>query len=158
MALVKADGSGEVTNLTESGYTDGNAKWVLGGKAMIWESDRAGYRSHGSWGSESDTYIMFFDPEAWDRFCLSKEELALLEEAEKDSKDKADDSVKSDKKGKKSKKGADKDSEKADKVEALKFELDGRRDRVARLTSNSSRMGDAHLSKKRRQAVLLRRF
>lgn len=148
VALVKADGSGEVTNLTESGYTDGNAKWVLGGKAMIWESDRAGYRSHGSWGSESDTYIMFFDPEAWDRFRLSKEELALLEEAEKDSKDKADDSVKSDKKDKKGKKDADKNSEKADKVEALKFDLDGRRDRVARLTGNSSRMGDAHLSKK----------
>ena len=61
VVLLNADGKGEMVNLTESGYTDdGNAKWVLGGKAMIWTSDRAGYRSHGSWGAEDDTYIMFF--------------------------------------------------------------------------------------------------
>lgn len=59
VVLLKADGKGEMVNLTESGYSDSNAKWVLGGKAMIWNSDRAGYRSHGSWGSEDDTYIMF---------------------------------------------------------------------------------------------------
>ena len=57
IVLVKADGSGEMTNLTESGYSDNNAKWVLDGKAMIWSSDRAGYRSHGSWGAEDDIYI-----------------------------------------------------------------------------------------------------
>ena len=51
IVLVKADGS-EMTNLTESGYSDNNAKWVLDGKAMIWSSDRAGYRSHGSWGAQ----------------------------------------------------------------------------------------------------------
>ena len=50
---------------------------------MIWNSDRSGYRSHGSWGSESDTYIMFFDVDAYNRFTMSKEDLALLEEAEK---------------------------------------------------------------------------
>lgn len=87
IVLVKADGSGEMTNLTESGYSDGNPKWVLGGKAMIWSSDRAGYRSHGSWGSEDDVYIMFFDAEAYDKFNLSKEELALAEEAEKEEKE-----------------------------------------------------------------------
>ena len=48
VVLLKADGKGEMVNLTESGYSDSNAKWVLGGKAMIWNSDRAGYRSHGS--------------------------------------------------------------------------------------------------------------
>ena len=68
--------------MTESGYTDSNAKWVLDGKAMIWESDRAGYRSHGSWGAESDVYIMFFDLEAYERFRLSKEEFALVKEKE----------------------------------------------------------------------------
>ncbi len=86
IALIKADGSGETVNLTESGYSDTNPKWVLDGKAMIWNSDRAGYRSHGSWGSHSDVYIMFFDDEAWDKFQLSKEEIALAEEAEKDKK------------------------------------------------------------------------
>ena len=55
--LLNADGKGEMHNLTESGYSDGNAKWVLGGKAMVWFSDRAGYRSHGSWGAQYDAYI-----------------------------------------------------------------------------------------------------
>lgn len=50
VALVNASGNGEIHNLTESGYNDTGAKWVLDGKAMIWESDRAGFRSHGSWG------------------------------------------------------------------------------------------------------------
>ena len=73
VVLLNADGKGEMVNLTESGYNDGNAKWVLDGKAMIWTSDRAGYRSHGSWGAEDDTYIMFFDAEAYDRFLMNKE-------------------------------------------------------------------------------------
>ncbi len=150
IVLVKADGSGEMTNLTESGYNDGNAKWVLGGKAMIWASDRAGYRSHGSWGAEEDTYIMFFDPEAWDRFQLNKEDLELLEEKEKAEKEKKDKEEKADKPGdkKKDSKDAKKDAKKDAPVKDLKFDLDGRQDRIARLTVNSSRMGDAVLSPK----------
>ena len=33
VALINASGNGEMHNLTKSGYTDGNAKWVLDGKA-----------------------------------------------------------------------------------------------------------------------------
>ena len=68
MALINASGNREMYDLTKSGYTDSNAKWVLDGKAMIWFSDRAGYRSHGSWGAEMDVYIMFFDLEAYEKF------------------------------------------------------------------------------------------
>lgn len=57
---------------------------------MIWESDRAGFRSHGSWGAEADIYIMFFDLDAYDRFRMSKEELALLEDSEKKDKEKSE--------------------------------------------------------------------
>ena len=149
IALIKADGSGETVNLTESGYSDTNPKWVLDGKAMIWNSDRAGYRSHGSWGSHSDVYIMFFDDEAWDKFQLSKEEIALAEEAEKDKKDK-ESSANDDKKDKKDKKGKGKKDkvEKEDEIKPIKLELDNRRDRIMRLTVNSSNLGDALLSKK----------
>mgnify|MGYP000057880694 CR=1 FL=1 len=77
IALVKADGK-EVHNLTNSGYSDSNGKWVLDGKAMLFQSDRAGYRSHGSWGAEDDAYIMFFDLDAYNRFNMSKEEIELL--------------------------------------------------------------------------------
>lgn len=137
IVLVKADGSEEMTNLTESGYSDGNAKWVLDGKAMIWSSDRAGYRSHGSWGAEDDVYIMFFDGEAYDKFRLSKEEQALLEEDKKEEKkDKEKDDEKKE----------EEDKEKA--VEPLQFDLANRKDRVIRLTVNSSFLGDAVLSLK----------
>lgn len=158
IALVKADGSGEVVDLTESGYSDSNAKWVLGGKAMIWQSDRAGYRSHGSWGAQNDVYIMFFDGEAYDKFRLNKEELALAEEAGKDDgKDKAGEEDKdAEKKGEKDKDKKSKDKKekgkkggkekKDDQEKPLVFDLENRRDRVMRLTINSSNMGDAVLT------------
>lgn len=144
VALVNASGNGEIHNLTQSGYTDGDAKWVLGGKAMIWKSDRAGYRSHGSWGSEDDVYIMFFDLDAYERFRMSKEELALVEEQEK--KDKEDAEKKEDEKKKGKKKDEKKDKE--DEVKPLVFDLENCRDRIVRLTVNSSNLGDAVLSAK----------
>ncbi|MBR5726956.1 MAG: PD40 domain-containing protein, partial [Muribaculaceae bacterium] len=148
IALVNASGNGEIHNLTESGYNEGNGKWVLGGKAMIFTSDRAGYRSHGSWGTEDDIYIMFFDQDAYERFMMTKEEKVLRDEAEKEKK-KEQEKVKTAANDKKPKK---KDNKKkgteADKpaVPALVFDLDNCRDRISRLTVNSSRLGDAVLS------------
>ena len=146
IALVKADGK-EVHNLTDSGYSDGNGKWVLGGKAMLFESDRAGYRSHGSWGAEDDAYLMFFDLDAYDRFRMSKEELELAD-ANKDEKEK-----KADEKEEKKKEDQKKKEEKTGKIEVekvkpLELDIDNCRDRIIRLTVNSSRMGDAILDSK----------
>lgn len=142
IALVPADGSQKITNLTNSGYNDNNGRWVLGGKAMLFMSDRAGYRSHGSWGAEDDAYIMFFDLDAYERFRMGKEERALYDEAHK--KEKADTTKKKKpliKLGKKAK-----DDKKKDKTKTLKFDLANCRDRVIRLTVNSSHMADAILS------------
>ena len=144
VALVNASGNGEIHNLTQSGYNDTGAKWVLDGKAMIWESDREGYRSHGSWGAHGDIYIMFFELEAYERFLMSKEELALIEDAEKGKKEEKKEET--DKKGKKDNKKAD--NKKKDEVKALTFDLDNCRDRIVRLTKHSSSLGDAVLSKK----------
>ncbi|MCM1029640.1 MAG: S41 family peptidase [Alloprevotella sp.] len=143
IALVKADGSGEYTNLTRSGYSDGNPKWVLGGKAMTWTSDRAGFRSHGSWGSENDVYIMFFDGDAWDQWRLSKEERELADEAKKKDSDKDADKDSKDKK--KDKKGSKKDDD-SKEVKPLTFDLRHRDNRIARLTPNSSSLSDFILS------------
>ena len=149
IVLVKADGSGEMTNLTESGYSDNNAKWVLDGKAMIWSSDRAGYRSHGSWGAQSDVYIMFFDGEAYDKFRLSKEEQALLDEEKQDQKSDTDKGKDKDaKKDKDKDKDKNKDKKEEPTVEPLKFDLANRKDRIMRLTVNSSFLGDAVLTPK----------
>ena len=151
IVLVKADGSGKMTNLTESGYSDNNAKWVLDGKAMIWSSDRAGYRSHGSWGAQGDVYIMFFDGEAYDKFRLSKEEQALLDEEKQDQKSDTDKGKDKDaKKDKDKDKDKDKNKDKKEEptVEPLKFDLANRKDRIMRLTVNSSFLGDAVLTPK----------
>lgn len=157
VALVKADGSGEVVNLTESGYSDGGARWVLDGKAIIWQSDRAGYRSHGSWGAHYDMYIMFFDAEAYEKFKMSKEDLALCEEKEKaereekEKKEKAEQEKKKDKKkDKKDKddKDATADEKKDEKKEKiLEFDFENRKERILRLTRNSSNLAGGVLSK-----------
>lgn len=155
IALVDASGSGKLTDLTQSGYSDGNARWALGGKAMTFSSDRAGYRSHGSWGTEDDVYIMFFDLDAYEKFRMSKEEKELADAAEAEKKkEEAKAKEEKDKKGKakgkksaaKNTKGKDKDKEKKDETKALVFDLDNCRDRIVRLTVNSSHLGDAILS------------
>lgn len=162
IVLVKADGKGEMYNLTESGYCDTNPRWVLDGKAMIWSSDRAGYRSHGSWGAHRDEYIMFFDADAYDKFRMNKEELAITEEMEKlqkeaEEKERKEKEEKEKKKDKKDKK--DKESDKENKKkEELKFDLENRKDRIVRLTTHSCSLGDAILTKKGDKLLYLTYF
>ena len=133
IALIEVE-TGKVTNLTRSGYSDSNYRWALGGKAMTWASDKAGFRSHGSWGAEKDIYIMFFDGEEYYKFTRDKDE----DEIEKLLK--ADD--------KKAQKKEERDSIKAEKgkIDPLVLDLDNRQDRIIRLTPASGRLGDHFLS------------
>lgn len=138
IALVKADGSGEIHNLTNSGYSEGDPQWVLGGKAMIFVSDRSGYRSHGSWGVESDVYIMFFDREAYDKFCMDKEETVLYETLNAKKKDEKKEEKKED---------GDKKDKKEKKIKDLNFDFENLEHRTLRLTPYSTLLGDKILSK-----------
>lgn len=133
IALVAADGS-EVVDLTESGYSDSQPAWALGGKAITYATGKYGYRSHGSWGNEDDIVLMALDGDAWDRFNRSAEEAALAEEDEED-----DDEAEEEPAPKKKKKGTA-------EPEAPAFDLANRRYRTARLTENSAHMGDYYLS------------
>ncbi|MFC4665050.1 S41 family peptidase [Falsiporphyromonas endometrii] len=136
IAIFAADGSGKFTNLTESGYSEGGGKWVFGGKAILFSSDRAGMRSHGSWGAEDDYYLMFLDADAYMKFKRSKEERELYASA---------DSVSStDSKAKKTKKDK---SKVEDSVKPVKFDLSNRADRTVRLTMASGGLYDAVLNK-----------
>ena len=127
--------TGEITNLTQSGYSDGNFKWALKGKAMVWQSDKDGYRSHGSWGAENDIYIMFFDGKEMTRFYRDKEDAEIAKAIE--------DGDKSEKKLEKEEKKEKKDSVKqAEKPEKLILDLENREFRTARLTRLSGRLGD----------------
>lgn len=147
IALVKADGS-EVVDLTESGYSDYNPKWALGGKALTYSSGRFGMKAHGSWGNQDDIILMVLDDEAWDKFNFTEEEAKLAENADNENEGEADsDSDKKDsKKNKKDKKGKKSKDENA--VEESKFDLANRRYRTRRLTNRSSNIYDYYLSPK----------
>ncbi|MGZ5248521.1 MAG: S41 family peptidase, partial [Flavitalea sp.] len=97
VALMKADGSGERKNLTESGFSDGGAKWAFGGKALLWLTDRDGKKPLAFQGArELDVYAMFFDQDAYDRFKLTKDEFGLLKEREDKEKSDSKDTAKKD--------------------------------------------------------------
>ncbi len=145
VGLIATDGKGSVINITQSGFNDGNAKWVLGGRAMLWFSNRDGLKAVAqSGGAQQDAYAMFFTKDAWDRFRLTKEEYALVKEAEDKAKPKADTSK------------AKPDT--AAKGEPVKFEFDGIETRKARLTIHSSSLGDALVSKDGETLFYLARF
>ena len=143
IALVSADGKGTPVNLTSSGYTSGSPKWVMGGNAILFTTERYGMRNHASWGSLDDVMLAFVNRDAYDKFRLSKEDYELQKELEKEQeKEKA-----------KAEDGKDKDKKKKDKkedgkkTEDIVVELDGIEDRIVRLTPNSSNIASAIIPK-----------
>ena len=144
--IVSADG-GEIHPITQSGYMSGEPRWVMDGKAILFESERYGMRSHASWGSQQDVFLAFLTQDAYDRYRLSPEDYALLKELEKKNEKKADGRSKKDDKDKKDDRKDDKKEEKADSAKLLKIEFEGLEDRIVRLTPNSSKLGDAIISK-----------
>jgi Tol biopolymer transport system component/C-terminal processing protease CtpA/Prc len=139
--LIAADGRGQVINLTQSGFNDSRPKWILDGQAMLWFSNRDGLKAVAqTGGSQSDAYAMFFTREAWDRYRLTKEELALVKEAEaKVPKPKVDSTAKV-------------------VPTPVTIEFDGLEDRKARFTIHSSSLGDALVSKDGETLYYLARF
>lgn len=147
LAIFAADGSGKYYNLTESGYSEGSGTWVMGGRAILFLSDRAGFRSHGSWGAQDDVYIMFLDPKAKEEFLLSKEDRAILKEKKEDieKSDKDKDSKNKDKKSKSNKKEKDnKDKEK--KSDEIKISIKDLDEMTLRLTLASGFVSDMVLN------------
>ena len=150
VGLVRADGKAAVVNLTQSGFNDSRAQWIAGGKAMLWVSNRDGLKAVAqSGGAQSDAYAMFFTQDAWDRFRLSKEEFALVKEAD-DKKDKEKKDAAKDK--------TDATKDKDAKVDDLVIDLTGNDARKARLTIHSSSLGDVLVSKDGETLYYLARF
>ncbi len=148
VGLIQADGKGKVINLTQSGFNDHRAKWILGGKAMLWFSNRDGLKSVAQSGNaQSDVYALFFTQDAWDRYRLTKEDATLLKEME-EKKEKS--ATPKDEK--------DKDKKDAPKVENLAIDWDGLTIRKAKLTIHSSSLGDALVSKDGETLYYLARF
>ena len=139
IGIVSTKGGEPMINLTESGYTDSNPQWVLGGNAILFASERYGMRNHASWGTLEDVMIVFLNRKAYDDFRMTKEERELEKEITGLSEKKDDKAAKDDK--------ASKDEKKSEKVEDIVVELDGIDERIIRLTPTSSNLGSAALSK-----------
>jgi len=136
IAIINVE-DGSRTNLTNSGYFDQMPRWVMGGKALMFLSERYGMRNHASWGSQMDVMLVFMNQEAYDKWNSSKEDLEIEKNIKKKS-DKSDAPDKSDKKD---------SSDKADKTDdAVTVELAGITDRIVRVTPQSTYLIDAILT------------
>jgi tricorn protease len=138
IGLVSADGTGEIHDLTHSGYDSFGEKWVLDGKAMVFASDREGDRAQAGDLTTDDVYIKFFSQAAWDRFRLTKEELALVKEVEDTASKAPKDSAAGAKGGKPAADTA---------VKPITIDWTEMDDRERRLTINTSNLADWVLSK-----------
>jgi len=127
-----------VINLAPTGYGAYSPQWMMEGKMITWYSARNGMKNHASWGTELDFYGMFLTQEAYDEFKLSELEAELMSEDKKDEGEDKEEESKDKKKG---------DKEEDKKVELIEFELEGRSDRIVRLTTHSSDLGGAVISK-----------
>jgi len=155
-------------NLTQSGYNNSQPKFAMNGEMVYWSSDKEGYRSHGSWGSESDVYAIFLTESAHKKFQLNKMEYALWkeqEDAKKKEKEKEDPTDKSKDKDtdKKEKEKKEKEKKEAEDlvikpVVPVKIDFEGLEDRKEKLTIHSSRLSDFVLDNDAENLYYLTRF
>ncbi|TRZ41815.1 S41 family peptidase [Robertkochia solimangrovi] len=143
VALISADGKGEIRYPVNSGFGEGNAQWGMEGKMMTYETSRNGRKSLAIQGStETDIYAVFFDKEAYDKYILSEEDFKLMEELEKDKENDKKEAEKDSGKNK----GKDKDKKEED-VKPLQIDLENIDYRKVKLTINSSSISGYVLSK-----------
>lgn len=125
----------QVRNITQTGYFDTNPRFVLGGNAILFSSDRYGMKNLGSWGSQQDFMLVFLNREAYDKYKMTEEEYKLWKEAQKKTE-------------KDEKKPNDKKNSQApnnETVKPIQVEWDNMERRVVRLTTASGNMGDAYI-------------
>ena len=147
--LVDVTGSGKVTNLTQSGYGAGGAKWAMKGQAILYFSSRHGMKSHGSWGFQSDIYAFFLTRKSHEWFLMTKDELMILKEKEEKAKKEKD------------KLPAASDKLKAPAVElpkAVEIDFEYLNERKERLTIHSSELADGVITSDGEQLFYLTKF
>ncbi|AWH86874.1 peptidase S41 [Flavobacterium album] len=158
IGLVNVNDGKMPINLSQSGYNNQQPKFGMDGSMVYWASDKEGYRSHGSWGSESDVYAIFLTEDAHKKFQLNKAEYALWKEQEDAKKDKDKDKGDNDKKDKDKKdKGDDKADEKKP-VKPIRIDFEGLQDRKEKLTIHSSKLSDFVVDKDGENIYYLTRF
>ena len=141
IGILSADGKTKLTNITQNGFGDSNPHWMMGGKMMLWFSDRDGLASKANSGSnQSDAYGLFFTQDAWDSYRLNKDEAALI----KDVKEKAE--------------KADTTKKAVVKKDSVMIDWAFLENRKARLTIHSSSLNDALVDKEGENIYYLAKF
>jgi len=160
IGLVSAEGGKPIINLTHSGYMSNNPRFVMDGKAILFETERYGMRNHASWGSMGDLMLVFLNQDAYDKYRMSKEDYELQKELETEQKKEAEKAKQNNKKkDDKKKKENDKkaDSTKTN-LKDIVVELENIEDRIVRLTPVSSSLGDAIITQDGNTLFYLSRF
>lgn len=78
--LAKADGTGELIDLTRNGYYDTAPNFAWNGEAITWVSNRHGKKAHGSWGYHYDVYAGFLTNRAHRLFSLDETDRDLIDD------------------------------------------------------------------------------
>ena len=147
IALVAADGTGSIHNLSHSGFGNDQPRFSPDGKLLYWASSLNGHQNSAHQSVTEDIFGLFLTQEAWDRYQLTREEFALV----KDQEDK-------DKEGKdKEAKDKDKDKDKP-KVEPVVIKWDGLDDRRVQLSTHTADLGGAVVTKNLDKLFYLARF
>ena len=147
IGLVSAQGNSPIINLTNSGYMSGSPRFALDGNAILFKTERYGMRAHASWGSQDDAMLIFLNQDAYDKYCLSKEDYELRKELEAEQKKAQGKDAGKDKKKSQKDTGKDKADDDSPQVKDIIVELKNLEDRIVRLTPNSSDMGSVIISK-----------
>ena len=64
----------------------GSPCFALDGNAILFKTERYGMRAHASWGSQDDAMLVFLNQDAYDKYCLNKEDYELRKELEAEQK------------------------------------------------------------------------
>ncbi|OUS00827.1 hypothetical protein A9Q86_08725 [Flavobacteriales bacterium 33_180_T64] len=149
IGILKADGTGELINVSKSGFSDFSPKWSLDGSVLYWTSDRNGMHSVAKTGpTQLDVYGVFLTQKAYDKFKLNKDEFVFLVD------DKVDDNDDSDKN--KKNKNDDKKVENT-KVEPITIEFENLIKRKAKLSLFSTNLSDMLITKNAKSLLYLGR-
>ena len=125
----------------------GSPRFALDGNAILFKTERYGMRAHASWGSQDDAMLIFLNQDAYDKYCLSKEDYELRKELEAEQKEAQGKDTGKDKKKSQKDTGKDKADDDSPQVKDIIVELKNLEDRIVRLTPNSSDMGSVIISK-----------
>lgn len=152
IAVVNAE-TGEIHNVTQSGYGEGSPIWSRDGKQLLFLSEKNGLRSHGGYNSQNDVYAVYLTKADHDRLTRPEWEQEEEKEADKKEPEKKDPEKKEPGKAEPARnveqdktkaeatpaKPADKAEKKDEKPKIeVKIDFDGLQDRIRRVTQNSS--------------------